>query len=318
MKQRYTAALVGLGRIAWRFDAGRVNGPALTHFGIFQRSSSVTTVCGFSPGAQERLDFEQACHVETCELLEQLLKKRPDIISICSPLEFHYEQTLACLEHEVPMIWLEKPPTSTLAELDTLLNHPATRTGKTRVLVNYMRRYAKTYDRLRTIWGKQTLGRPLAIQVLYSRGLELNGSHFLDLVFSMLADQPPLEVTIATAERGKSSPTFTLRFADDFVVTFCGHDTGYHINDVLLTCDNGRISVRSGGVSIEIEQTVENERYPGFFRLQQSESSLVESDDSFSVALADLITAHETRRDPYSSLTTARLTQTVIEEVRRK
>jgi predicted dehydrogenase len=309
-----------LGRIAWRFDANRADGAALTHFGSYRRNPLTNVVCGCSPAAQDRLDFGNACGVETCERFEQVLEKRPDIVSICSPSENHFEQTLACLEREIPMVWLEKPPTLELRELDTLINHPACRTSKTKVLVNYGRRYSKLYDQLRTVYREQPLGRPLAIQVLYSRGLELNGSHFLDLTFSMLGDRPPLELFVSESERQKSNPTFVLRFADDFVVSVCGHDAPYHINDVALVCDGGRVSVLSGGLETRVEQKIENELHAGFFRLKQTESRLLDftgPDDWFSSALSDLIGAHEADRQPRSNLATARHAQAVIEEVRR-
>lgn len=318
--RRYTAALVGLGRIAWRFDANRTGGAALTHFGSYRRNPRIDVVGGFSPVAQDRIDFGNVCGVETRERFEDIIEKRPDIVSICSPSEAHFEQTLACLDREIPMIWLEKPPTLELHELDKLINHPACHAGKARVLVNYGRRYAKTYEQLRAIYREQSLGRPLAIQLLYSRGLELNGSHFLDLAFSMLGDRPPLELVIAQSERQKPSPTFILQFGGDFVVSMCGHDASYHISDAVLVCDGGRASVLSGGLEARIEQKSENELHAGFFRLKQTESRLLGAsvaDDWFSSALSDLIDAHEMGRQPCSNLTTARHTQAVIEEVRR-
>ena len=318
--RHYSVALVGLGRIAWRFDANRADGPALTHFGAYRRNSRTRVICGYSPVAQELLEFANATGAIACERFEEVLGRRPDIVSICSPSEFHFEQTLPCLELGTPMVWLEKPPTLKLSELDALLNHPAYCSGKSKVLVNYTRRYSKIYNRLGAIWRERLLGRPLAMQVLYSRGLELNGSHFLDFVLSMLDDQSPRELVISVTERQKPNPTFLLRFADDFVVSVCGHDAGYHINDVLLVCENGRASILSGGLETRVERNVENEHYAGFFRLKETDRELLtsgEPDDSFSAALSDLIDARETGRQPRSNLMTARLTQAVIEEVRR-
>jgi len=320
MEVCYTAALIGLGRIAWRFDAGRAGGPALTHFGSFLRHPQVRVICGHSPVSQELVEFQSETGVPTCERFAQVLEKRPGIVSICSRSEAHFEQTLACLEHEIPMVWLEKPPTTSLEELDALIAHPSIRDGKTKVLVNYMRRYSKLYERFLNIYRLQSLGRPLSMQVLYSRGLELNGSHFLDLVFSMLGERPPTQLAISDDERRKPSPTFFLRFADDFVVSFCGHDTSYHINDMVLVCEDGRASVLSGGLETRIEMKTENERHGGFYRLKGSDATLLSvnhSDDPFYAALTDLITAHETAVQPRSNLATARCAQALTEDIRR-
>ena len=316
---RYTAALVGLGRIAWRFDASGPAGPAATHWGAYRREPRTELICGFSPVPQERSAFQEATGTETCDSFEQVLQRRPDIVSICSPSEAHFQQVLACLDQAVPMVWLEKPPTLRLGDLDKLLEHPSYRSGRTKVLVNYMRRYSRLYERLRSIHREQLLGRPVAAQVLYSRELELNGSHFLDFIFSMTGDQPPTAVTVGESERGKPCPTFLLQFAEDFTVSVGGHDVAYHISDVALVCANGRATVLSGGLEARVEEKTENERYPGFFRLRTTASSLLattEPEDSFSEALNDLLAAHEADRAPHSSLATARLTQAVMETVR--
>lgn len=320
MSRHYTAALVGLGRIAWRFDADVSGGAALTHWGSYRRDPRTKVIGGCSPSAQDRLDFQKATGIEACETIDQLLCRHPDIVSICSPSEAHFEQVHQCLEAEIPMVWLEKPPTLKLGDLETLMGHRSYTSGKTRVLVNYMRRYSKLYRQLSSAFRENRLGRPVAMQILYSRGLELNASHFLDLTFSMLGDSAQYQLAIGSAERSKPNPTFVLGFDKGFLATFCGHDTDYHINDVVLVFENGRASVLSGGMEVRWEEKAQNERYAGFYRLRQSASPVlqgVDVDDSFSVALSDLLAAHETGRDPTSNLGTARPTQKVIDEVRR-
>jgi len=317
----YTAALIGLGRIAWRFDGGEPEGLAVTHFGAYQRNRHTRVVAAYSPVMQERVDFHRASKVEVSERFEEVLAQRPDIVSICSPTEFHFSQALACLESHIPMIWLEKPPTLSLEELDRLLGHPAYTSGRTKVAINYMRRYSSVYHRLRAVYHERLLGKPITMQVLYSRGLELNGSHFLDFVFSMLDDRMPVDISVADSERSKESPTFVLRFEDGFVVSVCGHDLPYHLNDVLLVCEDGRASVLSGGLEVRVERKVENECFSGFHRLRISPSDLLqatEPNDAFSATLADLIHAHESKTQPLSNLATARRTQEVIETIRRK
>lgn len=314
----YRAALLGLGNIAWRFDDGPGEGPARTHLGAFRHHGGIDVVCGYSPLEADRQAFESRTGIRAVKDLNDVWALGPDIVSICSPSEFHFQQTAGCLRQRVPMVWLEKPPTLSLADLDALID--AQHSGPTTVAVNYMRRYSPTYRRLAQICREGILGRPLALQVLYSRGLETNGSHFLDVMFLMRNEVPVAELTISAAERRVDSPSFGLRFEDGFVASFSGHHTSFHINDVILTCEHGRVSVLSGGTGVRVERKAPNPKFPGFFCLSEDSAGDLfppDSDDAFSTALADLVSAHVSGLQPASNLRTARQTQALIDEIRR-
>ena len=314
MAARYTAALVGLGNIAWRFDQDGSGGSPRTHLGAYQRRG-VDVVCGYSPVEAERQAFEDRTGIRSCATLDEIWAARPDIVSICSPSEFHHEQAAACLAHRIPLVWLEKPPTLTLPDLDDLIERQTT--SGTRILVNYMRRYSARYRRLAEI-PRGEFGKPLALQVQYSRGLETNGSHFLDVMFMLRGDDEDPTVCVPDAERVAPSPSFVLRFSDGFIVSFSGHDASYHINDVVLACETGRVSLVSGGADVRVERKVPSEGFPGYFRLAPESDRLFNEtqDDAFGEALADLIDAHVSRREPLSSLRTSRQTQAVISAIR--
>jgi predicted dehydrogenase len=319
MTTEYRAALIGLGNIAWRFDGGQPSGVTRTHLSAYRESGQMNVVCGYSPVAEDRREFEDECGIPACERINEIFDAKPDVVSICSPSDKHFEQTLTCLERAVPMIWLEKPPTLRLGELDTLIQHQAVRMGQSKVLVNYMRRYSRIYQHLVEVYQRCLLGKAVGMQVLYSRGLEANGSHFLDFVFLMRDDDAAPELIMPDSDRAIENPTFLLRFTDGFVVSFCGHSTPYHINDVILTCEEGRASVLAGGYETRMERKTENKQFSGFYRLGPADPESFgnsESDNSFGMALADLVDAHRSGRQPQSSLATARQTQALIEQIR--
>lgn len=319
MNKPYRCALAGLGRIAWRFDAGAPhNATPQTHTGAFVQQSSTVLLGGYSPSAEDRSDFQTHFKIPAWSTFDELLEAQPDIVSICSPAEHHFEQTMACIERNVPMVWLEKPPAQNLEDLETMLRRLQAPDAGTKVLVNYSRRYSNRYSRLRTVLQQQLLGEPLGLTVSYSRGLELNGSHFLDLVFFLLGDTTEFDVTLNPADRLVPSPSFLLRTPSGLSVTFCGFDAPYHVNDVVLTATGGRLSVLSGGLDVRVESKTPNKPFPGFFRLEETTPDLLESpaDDPFSAALADLLRAHKTNSQPSSSLWTARGAQAMIARVR--
>lgn len=319
MKKVYRCALAGLGRIAWQFDAGRpAAAQACSHAGAYIRQPKTEIVGGFAPCEKDRLDFQAAFNVPTWSRFEYLLDTQPDIVSICSPSEFHFEHAMACLERNVPMVWLEKPPAMNLKELDALLQLQETQGMKTKVLVNYSRRYSERYAILRKIFTEQILGRPLGVFISYSRGLELNGSHFLDLIFLLANDAVKFEITMNRADKSAPNPSFLLHTKAGCPVVFAGHESPYHINDIVCTAEKGRVSVLSGGLDVRVELNAPNERFPGFQRLKEVQPDMFANlaDDNFSAALADLILAHETDSSPASNLQTARNTQELITRIR--
>ncbi len=320
MSKKYRAALVGLGNIAWRFDQKNDDvGIGLTHGSSYMKHDRVEIVGGCSPEKDDRKSFEKVYKVQTFKTIEEMLPAvKPDIVSICTPAEHHYYQVMYCLQHSIPMIWLEKPPATSLADLDNLIQEIGQPQGRSKILVNYQRRFSESYIWLQSLYKDQTLGACRLIQINYSRGLENNGSHLLDILFFIVGLGCECRLEWVSNSRS-ASPSFALTFQNGFSVLVSGIELPYHNIDIILTFDLGRASVLYGGMVRRIESKVENDIFPGFFRL--AESKMVHTDNgeiqcSMSEALSDLIGAYEENREPRSSLITARRTQKLMEEIR--
>jgi predicted dehydrogenase len=320
MSQKYRAALVGLGNIAWRFDQKTEGvGFGLTHASSYLKHDEVEIVGGCSPEQNDRESFEKVYQVQTFKTIEEMIPAvKPDIVSICSPAERHYDQVLYCLQHSIPMIWLEKPPTTLLADLDNLIQENGQPAGRSKILVNYQRRFSESYIRLQSLYKDQTLGACRLIQINYSRGLETNGSHLLDILFFIVGMECEYRLEWVS-DRRSTSPSFAMTFQNSLSIIVSGLEVPYHNIDIMLTFDLGRASVLYGGMVQRIESKIENDLFPGFYRLVESNmipQNRREIQRNMAEALSDLIGAYEDNRDPRSSLVTARRTQKLMEEIR--
>ncbi|MCP4668347.1 MAG: Gfo/Idh/MocA family oxidoreductase [Deltaproteobacteria bacterium] len=319
----YKAALIGLGNIAWKFDAvDRENDTdPLTHAGSYLSNPKTTLFGGYSPDP-DRTDFEREYGVQTYMSVKDMLETlHPDIVSICSPTEHHFEHTATCIEAGVPMIWLEKPPTPNLAELDRLIELKSVSKGKPKILINYMRRYAKCYQRLREIYLDRVLGEPISMEIVYSRGLILNGSHLLDMAFYLAGADGETLVDNVTTPLGLENPWFFFRLPSGLPVSVVGLPLSYHCADIVVTFEEGRASVIHCGMRTVWEKRIENELFPGFYRLDMKTENplgLGGMDGSMTGALNDLIQAYEKDTDPVSNLVTARNAQELIDRVFEK
>ncbi len=319
--KRYRAVLCGLGNIAWRFDRHlRKSGTALSHADAYRRQPRTLLSAGFSPDKEDREAFSRELGLAAYQSLEELLaNEKPDIVSICSPSGAHYEQVMTCLSHGVPMIWLEKPPALTLTEVDGLLASAAA-AGST-VAVNYQRRYLPIYQAFRNRFLTRELGRCRRITATYSRGLETNGSHILDMLFFVAGDGGGHRMQWVSNAGDSDNPSFGLTIGGiEAVVT--GADLPYHDIDIAITCDGGRFSVLHGGMTARVEERVEHELFPGFHRLRELEdrdfSRLAGLGGGMENALADLLEAHDGGRAPISGLYSSRKTMALVGEVRRR
>jgi predicted dehydrogenase len=321
MPHTYRAAIVGLGNIAWRFDGAQGAGQdSLSHAGAYVQNSRTVLVGGCSPDAEDRSAFQKAFGVPVYASLSDLLDHAaPDIVSIASPSSWHFSQTLACLQKKVPMIWLEKPAAVSLHELDRLLE--TSHQVRSTVVVNFQRRYCTAYQNLRRIYEEQRLGTCRLIQLNYSRGLEVNGAHILDMLFFVTGDRAQWHLEWTSADGDRDNPCLSLLLANGPRVMIAGLSLPYHCIDIALTCDQGRVSMLHGGMTPVVEERVEHELFPGFYRLRHTGDEFLGAGGlagSMAAALDDLLDAFEQPREPVSNLQTARASLALIEEVRAR
>jgi len=317
---RYRAALVGLGNIAWRYDinASR-NHDFLTHAFTYRQDDRVELVGGCSPVAQEREDFSGEFDLPTFASIAALLEKcRPDIVSICSPTARHYEHTSFCLENGVSMIWLEKPPAVTVTELNRLRELRKERAPQAKVAVNYLRRFTERYQKLRQLYQSHSLGACRLIQLNYSRGLMVNGSHILDMLFFVVGDGMEWRLDWISPGSTPDHPSFGLTLAKGLQVIVSGMVLPYHCIDIALTFDEGRAAIIHGGMTVMMERRAGHELFPGYYRLRPSDTALLDGlgvEKAMAAALDNLIEAYEKDSEPSSNLETAWQTQALLEAV---
>lgn len=320
-KKTYDAAIIGLGNIGWKFDISnrKLSTSPLSHAGTYAANPTTNLVGGYSIEKNDCREFERHFDSRTYQSIKDLLwKAKPDIVSICSPNEYHFEHLSQCLEAGVPMIWLEKPPAINTEELKRLIKKKESLKDRSKVLINYQRRYIRRYQTFRKIYQDQLLGENLILQMTYSRGLLLNGCHLVDLSFFITDDSQEAILHSVIAERDPKNPSFTYRFSSGLSVSVSGADVNYSLGDVVLICENGRVGILQGGRQAVWEDKVENNLYPGFYRLESTNGNMFgsgEMESGFLSALGDLIRSYENDTEPQSNLLSALHSQRLIQQV---
>lgn len=318
---KYRAVLVGLGNIAWKLGRDGRSGASLSHAAALQLNPQTDLVGGYSDTQADRGEFTTVFDVPAFSCLESMLDSlKPDIVSICSPTEFHFQQTEICLQKLVPMLWLEKPPAQSARQCLLLEELRERSSSNLKVLVNFQRRYTESYYNLKKLLEDGSYGKVLLGEVTYSRGLVTNGSHMLDMIFFLFGENG-YNVEWMDKKDDMGNPSFILRYDNNILINVKGINADYHCIDVSVTCEKARLSVLHGGMTPKVEEVIEHELFPGYYRLKEIASDALGAGGfsfAFDKALADLIDAYEQDRPPGSNLATAYKSMRLLEQVGAK
>ena len=314
----YKSVLIGLGNIAWKMGCDSISGSSLSHADAFHQNSKSALTAGYSPDADEVDQFSNSVSVSGYDDLEEMLtQEKPDIVSICSPHEFHAEQLEICFNYKVPMIWLEKPVANSVSEVEKLENLRKKMSQPSVVLVNFQRRYTESYQKLKQLLESSVYGNTLSVEVHYSRGLVINGSHMMDMLAYLF---PQSQFDLLWVERNAQSdnPDFVIQIETGLIAHVSGIEANYHNIDIAITCEKARLSILHGGMTIRVEEVKENSMFAGFYRLNDKKSDelgVPGFSHAFDRALEDLITSYEGGHQPSSNLESAIKGQTLVEKV---
>lgn len=315
------AALIGLGNIAWRYDARKPDSPfPLSQAGALLAEPDIKLLGGCSPDKADRDDFLKwtpgtAVFQNPAAMLSAL---KPDLVGICSPSSLHYEHAMQCLKSGIKILWLEKPPTLNFGELEKLVNFASQQNAT--VCVNYFRRYLPYYQKLREIIENGKYGKVLGMNIGYSPGLARNGVHLLDQIF-FLSGAEDYKLLWVEEDGDPQSPAFALRLPHGELVLASGGKLSYHTNDIAVQFEHGSASILNGGHCIKLQTSRENILFPGFFNLVEDKEELElppAPDDYMRRSLKNLLEASRNLEKPASNLETALLSQRLLEDVLTK
>ncbi|MEO3868603.1 Gfo/Idh/MocA family oxidoreductase [Nonomuraea sp. B12E4] len=198
---------------------------------------------------------------------EELLRDQEvDFVHLCTPPQLHAPLALACLEAGVTAL-VEKPPTLSLAEFDTLVE--AERRSTAHVATVLQHRFGAGALRLRRLADSGELGRPLLATCLtqWYRDADYyavpwrgtwesegggptmgHGIHQFDLLFSVLG--PWREVTAVAARQARDVDTEDVSMA---LVTFESGAVATIVNSVVSPRQTSQLRFDYEHASVEVE-----------------------------------------------------------------
>jgi predicted dehydrogenase len=195
----------------------------------------------------------------------ELIEQRPDLVSVATPPGAHLDPTVALLEAGCSVL-LEKPPTSSLAELDVLAAAETRSAGS--VFVVFQHRHGSAARRAHSLLTAGRLGRPLVAvcETLWYRpdsyflpdwrgnwegeggGPTLgHGIHQIDLLLHLMG--PWQSVTAQSARLARPVEFEDVSLA---VITFASGAVGTVVTSLLSPRELSRIRIDTTGGTLEV------------------------------------------------------------------
>lgn len=174
----YRAGVIGLGQIGWKSPDS--HGKAYRDC----RQANLVYVCDTDFDKRHSIYFVE----RYSDYLEMVRDKKPDIVSVCTPVETHC-QIVCDIAPYVKAIYCEKPVATTLEEADKMIE--ACHKHNVILQVNHQRRFIKPKMR-------------------WSRGILNNGTHAIDLMRQMFGDEWREKIDLEYVDDYSYPPIFEL------------------------------------------------------------------------------------------------------------
>ncbi len=249
---KYKILVLGCGNIGALYDWDTE--AVLTHMKSFSKHGS----------------FEISCYDTNEELLERVCKRynaskvttvsvdlfrRFDVVSVCTPTFTHETILVDLFLAEVPVILCEKPISDNLSSLENLAEQY--KKSKSKVIVNYMRRFQPDFILLAKEIQKQQKKSPLiSLAIRYQRGLINNCSHAFDLLSFLFEREMRLDGVVTgpkVFDNFDNDPTFSLiaNWNEVFVNIMGLPNVRFSHFEIDLFFSHHKIAIRDSGNTID-------------------------------------------------------------------
>lgn len=257
------AAIIGLGRIAWRMEDDPLRTKPCTHVGAYLKHGCHIQA-GCDVDAKARLEFKNRYGVDALydDYRQMLEQERIDLLSVSAYATERHEMVMAAIAHNIPAIFCEKALATSLEQADELV--AALAKSNTTLVTGHMRRWASDYQRVKWMIDNETIGRVLSVNVLFSGSLIHTGTHAFDVlnwwfgaplsaqghVFSKSKKDKQSGYRYSGKKLADAGGVGRLHFADGVVATIEGQVKDYFIFEFDIVATKGRIRIGNDGLAL--------------------------------------------------------------------
>jgi predicted dehydrogenase len=288
----YKAAVIGCGKIGSLFaDDPRVH-DIYSHAGAYSAcpDTELVAVCDTDEERLKKCGERWDVPGQYTDIRDLLSSEQPDIISICTPDETHFDLIKTAISgSEVKAVFSEKPLALYIDQARELVRLAADH--NILLGINYSRRYARNHQHIRDHIISGTLGVIRTVHGYYTKGILHNGTHWLDLARFFLGDIHAVR-GFSFQKRGYDDPTL------DAIIEFRSGASGYlhgcdqqefDLFEMDIIGTNGRVRIVDFGHLVEYYTIRDNPYYSGYRTLVLEKTERGGMNNMLLYAVEDLI-----------------------------
>jgi len=212
-EKTYKAAIIGCGNIASLYDT-QDSGQVSTHAGAYTSHPRFSLVSACDIDSKRLSDFGKRWNVSALykDMEKMLSEMRPEVVSICTPTQLHYDHLLVAVKYVPKAIICEKPLSTDPVQARYIVETCEKKSIP--LFVNYVRRWSGPIHRLKDEIASGRFGKPVRVVGAYSKGLFHTGSHMIDML-DYFFGKPRFKRLISEKNfpfNGDASPSFSIEY----------------------------------------------------------------------------------------------------------
>jgi len=286
----YTAAVIGLGNIGFKFDLDAKRKETWTHVAAYQKCPLTKLVACVEPDpVNVRLFKQRHPQIPVYATVNQLFDHHDiDVASVCVPTPLHAKVLWEVLGRQVRTIFCEKPLSMRYQESARIVS--MARKKKVQLAVNYVRRWQTTFQAVKAKIEEGGIGHIQAAHAFYPGQIFNIGSHLMDTVLMVTGLKPKRISAVKTTTQG-DDPSLSgwIECAERKAITFAA--TGKRedlIFEIDVIGDEGRIRILDNGGRIEWGVFKKSRRYSGYREIVAKTLRVPEANDRFLDAVTNI------------------------------
>lgn len=250
-------AVIGFGQIGVTINDDFLRKEIWSHTHAYLNNNRTNLVAVCDSDSNKLVNISNQYHKYT-DFKKMIEIERPDIVSICTPTQTHYDIIKTLTTYPIKAIFCEKPLSYSSIDCEYAID--LCEENDIVLAVNYMRRWDNLYLEIKKIIETKELGNLKSIVCYSNTALYANASHMIDLIIMLCGDIKSIYGRFDTnyvrevhgiKDYGGIFHFSTHSDVEGVLYAYC-NDKQKHQFEIDLQFDNGRLRSYGDGIFNEI------------------------------------------------------------------
>jgi len=271
----FSAAVIGCGRAGCGFDDDPLRKMINTHAGAYSNNqkAKLVALCDVDKNKLQKYGKKYAITQLFTSVDGMLTTIKPDLVSVCTLPQLHYEMISKAAESGVKGIFCEKPISTNLEDARKIIE--VCKKNNVVLQINHQRRFDPLMNEIKKVIESGILGNIVHTTFYYTAGIYNTGTHMIDLLRFFFGD---MEWVVGEKSKvisfNPNDPNIdgTIRFQNGTIASIKALDVRDFLifeQDIIGT--KGRLRILDSGNVVEYYTISDSKYYSEYKELQKQD-----------------------------------------------